>query len=197
MVHYIFNSSTAWKKGIIIRYCQHCNTDLVGVFDLDLFDGRTSGETKNRDDVLNFFNSKNCPICGSQFCDKTGYNFSNGYLTYLSKNNLGFRYNVDDSGKTNYGYFYIRDMLAIEYDCFADQTVKNLSKGEKIMTEYGRGTVDAQHTHNSRVLVKFYDKGNIDSILSYLKQFRIEDQKNAINTKYENFIEECDSKSKN
>ena len=181
-------------NGVVIRYCQHCNTDFVGTFDLDLIDCKTTEKNK-RKEILKFFNLKQCPICGLEFSEGKGYNFCNIYLRYLGEDGIGYDTNVESSGKTNYGFYYIREMLAIKYDRFADSSVSTLAKGERIMTEYGEGTVNAQHAHNSRVQVKFYD--NIESMLSYLKQFRTEAENNEINSKFEKFIEKCDSKSRN
>ena len=124
MVYYVFNNGKPLglkpitcgiikpRTLCIVHYCQHCNTELVGEW--ELFIKGEWGDPRLKDDkelkkVLDFAQLEECPICGEKFEQKKEHHFINVAMLKRESRKPYFAYTNPSMEIVGVNYFPLCD----------------------------------------------------------------------------------------
>ena len=206
MIYYVFNNNKPLipKKDIpnliVVHYCPHCNTELVGEWSL-----KNHLELKNsqkKKEVLAFTHLKNCTICGKEFDDNFEHHFCNRVISNdkydgfeLDLVPLSSGYSIND------GIYCVKNRSLTYYKEFRNFPTSlpasiclPLGHGDTVVTKIGQGVVDF-NVQNERIAVDYHDDRTSLSVLSFLEYFRTKERNQITDSKLDEFVNKCISDS--
>lgn len=202
MHYYMFNNneplkSTKHKHAFIIHYCQHCNTEVIGEWLLKDNENDLSStliDQTSQKECLDFAYLTECPVCGKKFANNLAHHFCNYHMYfYDSLNKIIFNELLRITEETIKEIKYVPKEETIKYEDLSDFTGCKLEQNSIINTKNGHGIILYNSSEYKQVGIKYYEN-NIDSILLYLANSRLNIHKQEAEVKIKAFIDNIISK---